>query len=65
MPLSKEKMRLYMNEYRKNNPDYMEKIKQNYNNLYNNNLDFKEKRKEYFKLYNLKKKEIINVESIA
>lgn len=65
MPLSRESMRLYMNEYRKNNPDYMEKIKQNYNTLYNNDVEFKEKRKEYFKLYNMKKKAIKNVQIAA
>ena len=69
MPLSKERMREYMKEYRLKNLDYAEKHKQqsieNYKNKYNTNPEFREKRKEYEKNYYSNKKSINNIEIIA
>jgi len=56
MPLSKEKMRIYILEYRKSHPEYASKTKENYNNKYNNDIEFREKRKEYLKSYYQNKK---------
>lgn len=64
MPLSKERMTVYMREYRKTHPEYSEKIKNRYNEKYNNNPEFREKRKEYFIRYNLKKQQELNSEKV-
>ena len=65
MPLSKDKMREYMKNYRLKNPDYAQKTKESYNNKYNNDIEFREKRKEYEKNYYNNKKNINNIEIIA
>jgi hypothetical protein len=65
MPLSKEKMREYMKNYRLKNPEYEEKINENYKKKYHNDLEYREKRKEYFISYNNKKKDINNIQIIA
>ena len=67
MPLSKEKMREYMKEYRLKNPEYEEKHKQqsieNFKNKYNTNPEFKE-RVNTLNKQNMVKKKLLVLQSV-
>lgn len=60
MPLNTEQMRLYMIEYRKTHPEYVEKHKNkvvaNTINRYNTDEEYKKKRQEYMRNHYHEKK---------